>query len=347
MTTITLGTSGWRVRRDVIGSYTAALFITGIVASQLNVSALAASLGSLAFSMHQCRNAPAPALKVEHCSIVISRSTDRKMRERAFNSRGHAYMALNRFAEAVNDFTAVIRLNPKVAGYYDNRQNAFKALGRLDDALADANIAVRLAPAYSFVYGARADVYTELGRYDLAIQDLTTAISLDPNDASLLVGRGKIFVKAGRLPDAIADFTHALEINGTMTAALRERGLAYKLEDNFDAARSDLSLFLRLEPNDVEVAQALQDIAAPVPTPAPTSANQQCGFTGEPVCSLEVTGEGPRLEDLQSSENRPTYADLLTEPFLWQSQILETTSPGLYIISKQNVKVITRKILKA
>ena len=59
----------------------------------------------------------------------------------------------------------------------------------------------------------------------------------------------------------------------------------------------------------MEVAQALQDIAVPVPTPAPTSAHQQCGFTGEPACSLEVTGKAPRLEDLQSSENRPTYAD--------------------------------------
>jgi hypothetical protein len=43
-------------------------------------------------------------------------------------------MALNRFVEAANDFTVVIRLNPKIAGYYDNRQNAFKALGRLDRA---------------------------------------------------------------------------------------------------------------------------------------------------------------------------------------------------------------------
>ena len=136
--------------------------------------------------------------------------------------------------------------------------------------MADANTAVRLAPAYSFVYGARADVYTELGRYDLALQNYATAISLDPKNAGLLVGRGKVMMKAGRLHDAIADFTHALEVDRSMTAALRERGLAYKLEYNFDAARSDLSLFLRIEPNDVEVAQALQDIAAPVPTPAPT-----------------------------------------------------------------------------
>ena len=42
-------------------------------------------------------------------------SWDPKILERAFNRRGLAYMSLNQFAEAANDFTAVIRLNPRIA----------------------------------------------------------------------------------------------------------------------------------------------------------------------------------------------------------------------------------------
>ena len=54
-------------------------------------------------------------------------------------------MEMSRFADAVNDFTALIHLNPRVAGYYDNRQNALKSIGLLGKALDDANMTVRLA----------------------------------------------------------------------------------------------------------------------------------------------------------------------------------------------------------
>jgi tetratricopeptide (TPR) repeat protein len=216
--------------------------------------------GDFGFSMEQCGNSKEPAVKVDHCSFVISHSSDPKILERAFNRRGLAYMSLNRFAEAANDFTAVIRRNPRIAGYFDNRQNAYRGMGRLNEALNDANRAVRLAPTYAFVYGGRGTVFAEMGRYDLAIEDYTKAISLDSRNAGLFAGRGKISATAGQLNDAIADFTHALDMDRNMTVALRERGLAYQLLGNFDAARSDLSLFLRLQPNDREIVQALQDM---------------------------------------------------------------------------------------
>ncbi len=251
--------SGWGSLR--VTAVDASRFIAPIVAVDR------ADRGDLASSMDQCRNAKDPAVRVDQCSAAIAQSANPQIRERAFNKRGHAYMELKRFTEAADDFTAVIRLNPKIAGYYDNRQNALKALGRLDDALADANKAVRLAPDYSFVYGSRGDVFTEMGRYDLALRDYTTAISLDPKNAGRFVTRGKIFVKAGRPREAIADFNHALEIDISSAAALRERGLAYKLQGNFTAARSDLKLFLRFQPNDTEIVQALQDIGSVSPTP--------------------------------------------------------------------------------
>ena len=214
------------------------------------------------FSMEACRNSKEPAVKVDHCTRVISQSSDRKILERAFNRRGLAYMDLKQFGEAAKDFTEVIRLNPRIAGYFDNRQAAYKEMGRLADALSDANRAVQLAPTYSFVYRSRGLVFTDLGRYDFAIDDYTKGLSLDSNDSGLLADRGETFVKAGKLLEGIADFTRALNIDKNATSALRERGLAYKLLGNFDAARSDLSLFLRTQPNDGEIVQALLDMTS-------------------------------------------------------------------------------------
>jgi len=46
---------------------------------------------------------------------------------------------------------------------------------------------------------------------------------------------------------------------------LRERGLASKKLGNLEAARADLNLFRGVQPNDVEVAQALQELQAQAP----------------------------------------------------------------------------------
>jgi S1-C subfamily serine protease len=233
----------------------------------------------LAFLMHQCRNSSALA-KLEYCSTVISKSRDPRYLEHAFNIRGLAHVELHQFADAASDFTEVIKLNPTIAGYYDNRQNAYRGMGHLGDALKDADIAVRMAPTYSFVYRGRGNVYGDLGRYDLAISDFTTAINIDPSDVGIVVDRGNIFAKAGRWGDAVSDFTHAVDMDkgatGLTPAAIRGRGLAYKQMGILGAARSDLEAFVRIQPNDPEIVQALREIdlgppahSSPPPTPSP------------------------------------------------------------------------------
>ena len=219
-----------------------------------------AGASDFGFSVDQCGKSKVASVKVGYCTAVIQKSNDPRILERAFNRRGHANMELNEFADAVSDFSEVIRLNPRIAGYYDNRQNAYKSLGQLGDALNDANAAIRFAPNYAFVYRARGNVYVEMGRLDLAVGDYTTAISLDPRDAGLLLDQGKILAKAGHLREAIAEFTRALDLDRNLALALRERGLANKKLGNLEAASADLKLYSSVQATDVEVAQAMQEL---------------------------------------------------------------------------------------
>jgi S1-C subfamily serine protease len=209
-----------------------------------------------------CMKAKTPFEKIERCSAVIQYSKKPKLLERAYLRRGNAYMETNNFSDAASDFSTVIRINPTIAGYYDNRQNALKSLGRFKEALDDANMAIKLAPNYSFAYRGRAGVYDAMGRYNLAIADFDKALSIEPNDAGLHFDRGKILIKAGRIPEAITEFSRAFDMDMRLTGALRERGLAYKLAGNYEAAAADLTLFLGLEPGDQEVIRALQEIEA-------------------------------------------------------------------------------------
>jgi tetratricopeptide (TPR) repeat protein len=113
-------------------------------------------------SYRNCVRAAAATDKIESCSGVIERSRRPKELERAYLRRGNALVELKRFQEAVHDFSALIKLNPRIAGYYDNRARAYWELGLFADALVDANATVRLARGYSFGFRTRGSLYAAL-----------------------------------------------------------------------------------------------------------------------------------------------------------------------------------------
>ena len=216
-------------------------------------------------SFDLCRRAKTAAEKVDSCSIVIAESNQRSQLERAYLRRGNALMELKRFPEAVRDFTALIQLNPKIAGYYDNRLYALKETGELQRALDDAQRVVKIAPQAAFAYRSRAVIFDALDQYGQSVADFTRALALNPGDVGLLIDRGKTQIKAGRTDAAMSDFNAALELNPSSTGALRERGLLFKKQRNFDAALADLNVVARLDPDDQEVARALQEMRGTEP----------------------------------------------------------------------------------
>ena len=258
------------------------------------VHLLALTSTSYANSFSECHKAKTALERIEKCSIVIIHSRQSTQLERAYLRRGNALMELNRFAAAVEDFTALIRINPTVAGYYDNRLYALISLGQLREALDDANRAIRLASTTAFVYRSRGNVYDAMGRYQPAIADYTTALSINPRDAGLLIDRGKILAKAGRDRDAIGDFTHALDLDHTAIVAFRERGLTNKRLGDFNAALADLTVYARLEPQDSEVARAIKDIQAASSPPR----------QAEPKPSLPPEKKKPEGENSGPSESQ-------------------------------------------
>jgi tetratricopeptide (TPR) repeat protein len=220
---------------------------------------------------------PASA-RLESCSVVISESKGRLLLERAFNLRGRANLELRHYEAAVKDFSNVIQLSPRIAGYYTNRQNASRLLGRLDEALADANIAVRLAPTDAFVFESRANLLTEMRRYGFAEIDYTHAIELAPLNAGLHVARGKMRAQAGRWSAAVNDFSRAQEIEPNYMLAIRERSSAYQKLNNFGDIKSDLSSFLNKHSENSEegaALAALEPIEPPLASPGTGDADPE------------------------------------------------------------------------
>ena len=232
----------------------------------------------LAAATASCKRSSDKQVAVEACSTVITLSRDRLALERAYNIRGLANETLGRFQAAADDASQVIRLDPKIAGYYDNRMRAYKALGQLDQALQDANTAVAMAPGYAFVFHGRGGVRYDRGEYNQAVADYGKALDMGRGDAGLLVDRGRALMKLGQPEEAVRDFSEAHEVDAAFIPALRERGLAQVQLGNADAARPDLQAALAADPSDDEAAAALRALdASDAPDRAPAQRLTQAG----------------------------------------------------------------------
>ncbi len=253
----------------------------------LAVALVAASLAwagdsrDLPTATDACKKASDKQAVIASCSTVIALSHDTRLLERAYNRRGMANEAIGQFNGAVNDYSQVIRLDPKIAGYYDNRMRAYKALGLLDLALRDSDTAVAMAPGYPFVFHGRGAVHYDRGEYIQAVADYGTALALNRADAPLLVDRGRALMKLGQPGNAVRDFSEAHEVDAAFTPALRERGLAWVQLGNADAARPDLQVALTANPEDEEAAAALRSLDAAATASAPAQRLAQAGPSPE------------------------------------------------------------------
>lgn len=217
--------------------------------------------GAGADAFRSCVGAAMAEEKIARCGEAIRSEGDPRRLERAYLRRGNAFAESGRFAEAVEDFSALVRLNPAIAGYYDNRGRALKELGRFSEALRDALIAVRISPQSAFVYRSRGEVYDAMNRPDLAVADYSHGLDIEPGNVGLRVDRGKALAKLGRNGEAEADFAAAIAQDPASAIGYRERGLFYRALGDPRAA-ADLAEAVRIDPSDWEAASALEGTRA-------------------------------------------------------------------------------------
>ena len=93
--------------------------------------------------------------------------------------RGYCWRKLDRFDEAIDDYTTVIRLTPDNIRAYNNRAYSFAKLDRFLEAIDDYSVVISLDPTNSHAYHNRGVSFDKLGSYDKAIADFTKVLELD------------------------------------------------------------------------------------------------------------------------------------------------------------------------
>ena len=154
----------------------------------------------------------------------------------ARSQRGYAYLKLGRQSEAINDYSEVIRLNPKnnqlayltAVAAYDGRGSAYLELRQYRKAISDYSKDIGIAPGDWWAYRHRGAAYWSLRQPREAIEDFGKAIRIDPTDAQMFLLRGAALYDSGEFQKAIADYSHAIHLEPKNATAYFYRGDAYR-----------------------------------------------------------------------------------------------------------------------
>lgn len=129
-------------------------------------------------------------------------------RESVMLFRGYSHYLLRQYDSAIDDYTESIRTCPGSRARAHFHRGVAR-LARRDDpreAIHDFDAAIRLQPRLVDAFIGRAQAHDRLEHYDDVIADLTRVIGLDPEDPFPHLLRGRAWIAMGRPGQAAADF---------------------------------------------------------------------------------------------------------------------------------------------
>jgi tetratricopeptide (TPR) repeat protein len=208
-------------------------------------------------------------------AAIVSKSTEALQsgklgdaeRAAVLSDRAGAYSALGRYAPALEDANAAIRLKPDLAEAYFQRANASFLRSDFGKAAAQASVAdlttaIRLKPDYEKAYRLRGSLYELLERSDEELADYDSAIRVAPNSAAAYVERAGFFSYHQDHAKAIADYTVALRLDPNDAFVYWARGANHEAAGHREEAIADYRKALALDPDNGPAAQGLANLGA-------------------------------------------------------------------------------------
>jgi tetratricopeptide (TPR) repeat protein len=164
-------------------------------------------------------------------------------------NQAQVYASLGQMDDAISYYTAVMKLDPNYAEYYNDRGNIYLKLGRFDLALADYEKAIALSPPFHQVRTNLGHCYRQMGKLDLAVAAYSESLDLDPQQTGVLVARAQCHETIGRVDSALADFDAALTLDHDQPLVLANRACLLYQEGRSMEALDDLNRATALSPD--------------------------------------------------------------------------------------------------
>lgn len=163
-----------------------------------------------------------------------------------FYHRGLSFYYLNKFQDAINDFTIVLREEPSFAACWRCRGTAHFYLGQFRKAIPDLLQSNKLEPSATAYYNLGL-AYGNLEQFGLAIKNFTQAISMNPQDHSTYNNRGISYKSLKQYENAIADFSVAISLKEDYASAYDHRAQCYAEMGETHKSLEDMSTSLHFQ----------------------------------------------------------------------------------------------------
>ena len=162
---------------------------------------------------------------------------------KVYAERGYFYLRRGRFKEALDDFVAGSRADPKDPMYLYGGGRVLVAAKDDTNAIKFYNEAMQIAPREVKLIVARAEAYLRLHQYQDAATDYDQAIALGLKERDQryfgFTGRGYASLMLSDFGSAARYFSRALEVSPDSSNVLLLRGYAYERQGARDLALRD------------------------------------------------------------------------------------------------------------
>ena len=165
-----------------------------------------------------------------------------------FFFRGIAKYNLGDLRGARADFDRCVRVNPVFTSGYHYRAITESRTGEYDLALADLEKAMSLRPGFSGLYYSRGVTYFLSRQFEKAVEDFDWYIRREPRDPSAFLNRGAAHLYLKDTVQALADYNKAIKLDRFEPEAYMRRGRLYAEKGEFEKALADMSRSIELDP---------------------------------------------------------------------------------------------------
>lgn len=169
-----------------------------------------------------------------------------------FSFRGRNALQDGKYAQAIENFNILARLDTTDYWTFFYRGIAKYNLGDIRGSQQDFNTSIRLNPIFTNGYHYRAITYSRMGQYDKAFDDFKEAIRLRPGNEGLYYSRGVTYFLAQDFENAEKDFNHYIRRQPRDPSAYLNRGATYLYLKDTLKAFQDYNRAIKLDRFDPE-----------------------------------------------------------------------------------------------
>jgi stress-induced-phosphoprotein 1 len=174
-----------------------------------------------------------------------------------FKAKGNAAFSKKQYKEAIDWYTKAVQQEPNDATFYSNRCAAYMALDKFTEALRDSEHCIRIQPNWVKGWYRKGAALVSLGRYEEAVMAFKKGVELEPGNEDLKNRLAEAEQKAKYAPKRFADDGTPL----SPAQLAKEEGNALFRNGKYDAAIEKYTRAIELTTNDEEKAIFLSNRA--------------------------------------------------------------------------------------